>query len=154
MLVLAVVIGLLVPVGIAQALDEGSGSIPGVVTDGAGKLVAHGWGHIALTGSGWAKLRMHGDVTITVGDDTTVNIRPFGTASADETTGGTTIELQDFAGVIVVRGSHFHISARGRFRSIKAAGNGVAFLQGRGWYRAGGYFGTWTRPGVTVGFSL
>ncbi|OFW67354.1 MAG: hypothetical protein A2Z12_06525 [Actinobacteria bacterium RBG_16_68_21] len=149
---MAAVLGLLIPTGIAQALDEGTGTVTEVAIDGAGKLVAHGRGHVEVVGSGWLRLAMVGDVTITAGEDATVKIRSFGTDAFEEAATNTTIDR--FAGLIVVRGSDFQVSADGRFRSIAAKGEGVAFLQGRGRYRAsGGYFGTWTGPGARIAYS-
>jgi hypothetical protein len=125
-----------------------------VTIDGTGKLTAHGVGNVTIEGGGWVKIKMNGDITIVDNaGDATIRIRPFGHLweHADDTT----VVLEDFKGVIVVRGSDFTIEAEGRFRRIFAKGTGVAFLQGRGWYRAtGGYFGTWTPGGVRVIYSL
>jgi hypothetical protein len=150
--VAAILAGVLAVTGVAHAAEETTAS--NVVIDGVGTLVAHGRGHVELTGRGWAKFVMHGDITVTIGDDTKVIIRALD-QDPEVVTDATTISLDDFTGVIVVRGARFHVSAKGRFRRIKAAGTGVAFLQGRGWYRAtGGYYGTWTKPGLRVTYSL
>lgn len=151
-IVAAILAGVLALTSVAYAADETDAS--NVVIDGVGKLVAHGRGHVELAGHGWAKFVMHGDVTVTIGDDTKVIIRELDQDPV-VVTDATTISLDDFTGVIVVRGTRFHVSAKGRFRRIKAAGAGIAFLQGRGWYRAtGGYYGTWTKPGLRVTYSL
>lgn len=151
--VLAVVVGLLVPVGVAEAVYDPDG-VP-QRNDGGGELRARGRGQVDVTGSGLVKIRLRGDAEIAVGAGTAIALWPFGTAPARRLEGGTTIALEDFSGILVVRGPDFSISARGRFRSITARGEGVARLGGRGWYRAsGGSFGTWTRPGVTVAYGL
>jgi hypothetical protein len=150
--VLAVVLALLAVSAGAYALEQESN---GVVIDGAGTLAAHGRGHIEVDGAGWLRIRMSGDITITTGDDSIVRVRPLGQDTPDVTEGAATISLEDFVGIIVVRSSDFQVSAAGGFRHIFAKGDGVAFLQGRGWYRAtGGYFGTWTKPGLRVQYSL
>jgi len=150
-----VLVGLLALSSVASALDDGSAPSADVVSAGAGKLAAHGHGHVEVDGSGWVMIRMHGDAIIIAGAGTVITVRAAGDDAADEVTGETTVTLDDFTGVIVVRGSDFHISATGWFPHVFAKGDGVAFLQGRGWYRAtGGYFGTWTRPGVSVDYSL
>jgi len=152
--VLALVLGLMTVSSAAHALDEGADQTS-VEIDGAGALAAHGHGHVEIDGSGWARLTMHGDITITIGDDTTIKTRTLGADAADTVDGPATVTLEGFVGVIVVRGADFHISATGDFRRVFAKGEGVAFLQGRGWYRAtGGYFGTWTVPGVRVSYRL
>lgn len=147
----ALILSVLSVSGAAFALDTASDE---VTIDGTGKLTAHGVGNVAIEGAGWVKIKMNGDITIVDNaGDATIRIRPFGHSwqRADDAT----VVLEDFKGVIVVRGSDFTIDAEGKFRRIFAKGRGVAFLQGRGWYRAtGGYFGTWTPGGVRVIYSL
>jgi hypothetical protein len=147
----ALILSVLSVSGAAFALDTTSDE---VTIDGTGKLSAHGVGNVAIEGSGWVKIKMNGDITIVDNaGDATIRIRPFG--HHWERSDDTTVVLEDFKGVIVVRGSDFTIEAEGKFRRIFATGTGVAFLQGRGWYRAtGGYFGTWTPGGVLVNYSL
>src|SRR3990170_2122749 len=136
--VLALVLGLMTVSSAAHALDEGADQTS-----------------VEIDGSGWARLTMHGDITITIGDDTTIKTRTLGADAADTVDGPATVTLEGFVGVIVVRGADFHISATGDFRRVFAKGEDVAFLQGRGWDRAtGGYFGTWTVPGVRVSYRL
>jgi len=149
----AVVMSVLTIGSTAYALDTES-DVTEVTIDGTGKLSAHGRGHVAIHGGGWVKLKMNGDITIVDNaGDATIKIRPRGQSA--EFVDDTTVVLEDFKGVIVVRGSDFTIEAHGQFRRIFANGEGVAFLQGRGWYRAtGGYFGTWTPGGVRVNYSL
>ena len=149
--VVALILSVLSVSGAAFALDTASDE---VMIDGTGKLSAHGVGNVAIEGSGWVKIKMNGDITIVDNaGDATIRIRPFG--ALGESADDTTVVLEDFAGVIVVRGSDFTINAEGTFRRIFANGTGVAFLQGRGWYRAtGGHFGTWTPGGVQVSYSL
>ncbi len=150
--VAGILAGVLALTSVAYAAEETD--VPSVQIDGLGKLVAHGRGHVELVGQGWAKFVMHGDATITIGDNTRVVIRALD-QDREVVTDATTITLEDFTGVIVVRGADFHVSARGKFRRIKAAGRGIAFFQGRGWYRAtGGYYGTWTQLGVRVAYTL
>jgi hypothetical protein len=138
--------------GAAFALDPTG--VSEVTIDGTGKLSAHGVGSVAIDGGGWVKIKMNGNITIVDNaGDATVRIRPRGDhwERADDTT----VVLEDFKGVIVVRGSDFTIEADGKFRRIFANGRGTAFLQGRGWYRAtGGFFGTWTPGGVGVIYAL
>ncbi|MEX0827136.1 MAG: hypothetical protein WD184_10355 [Acidimicrobiia bacterium] len=149
--VVALILSVLSVSGAAFALDTTSDE---VTIDGTGKLSAHGVGNVAIEGAGWVKIKMNGDITIVDNaGDASIRIRPFG--HHWERSDDTTVVLEDFKGVIVVRGSDFTIEAEGRFRRIFAKGTGVAFLQGRGWYRAtGGYFGTWTPGGVRVNYSL
>ena len=136
----------------AHATDS---EVTDVVIDGSGRLVAHGKGKVVIHGSGWVKINMrYGNITIADhAGDATIKIRPEDGVA--ELADDTTVVLEGFAGVVVVRGSDFTIKARGKFRKIYATGRGVAFLKGRGWYRAtGGYFGTWTSGGIRVIYAL
>jgi hypothetical protein len=151
--VVAVILSVLTLSSLASALDTESGAAE-VVIDGTGKLVARGRGNVAIEGAGWVKLKMNGDITIVDNaGDAVIRVRP-----RDQSAGlaeGSTVVLEDFVGVVVVRGSDFTIEAHGRFRRIYAIGRGVAFLQGHGWYRAtGGHYGLWTPGGVRVIYSL
>src|SRR3972149_953522 len=65
---------------------------------------AHAQGHVEIGGSGWARLTMHGDITITIGDDTTIKTRTLGADAADTVDGPATVTLEGFVGVIVVPG--------------------------------------------------
>ena len=151
-MVLAIVLSMLTVGSTAYALDD---DVTEVVIDGAGRLAAHGKGKVVIHGSGWVKIKMrHGNIEIIDhAGDATIRVRPSDEPA--EAVDDTTVVLEDFVGVIVVRGSDFTIKARGKFRKILATGRGTAFLKGRGWYRAtGGYYGTWTPGGVRVIYAL
>lgn len=149
----AVILSLLTVSSLAVALDTESGTTE-VVIDGTGKLVAQGRGNVGISGAGWVKFNMNGDITIVDNaGDAVIEVRPRG-QSADFADGSTVV-LEDFEGVVVVRGSDFTIEGHGRFRRIYAIGRGVAFFQGNGWYRAtGGHYGPWTPGGIRVIYSL
>src|SRR3989304_1023290 len=96
--VLALVLGLMTVSSAAHALDEGAArSVVG--SGGAGAVAAHGHGHVEIDGSGWARLTRHGDITISIGDDTTIKTRTLGADAADTADGPAALTLQG-----VVRG--------------------------------------------------
>lgn len=154
MIVMVALILSVLTVGSAAFALETTSDGAEVTIDGNGQLVAHGTGNVAIEGDGWVKIEMDGNITIVDNaGDATIKIRPRGQTA--ESADDTTVVLEDFNGVVIVRGSDFAIEARGKFRRIYANGDGTAFLQGRGWYRAtGGHFGTWTPGGIRVTYSL
>ena len=145
----------LVPTTTALALDDtpdADAETTDVTVEGRGKLVARGVGEIVLAGGGWARVAMRGDAVITDhAGDAEIVITRDGVSANDS---ATTVVLDDFRGVIWISGSDFTIEAEGRFRRIAAKGEGTAFLQGRGWYRATGGSGVWTPVGLRVTYDL
>ncbi len=97
---------------------------------GEGWLAARGKGTMSVDMGGTLRMEVAGNVEIRdLAGDMTVRID-----GADARSAGTSIDLTDFRGRIVVEGSHFVVHARGRGRFV-AHGHGFAHLEGRGVYK-------------------
>lgn len=105
---------------------------------GRGYLAAGGRGTVHLDMGGKLTLSIRGDVRIVdVAGDAQIFIE------GTETTGdSTTVVLENFEGTVKVRGSHFHVAAKGRMRFL-ARGRGHAHLDGYGWFMTGTKHGRW-----------
>lgn len=97
---------------------------------GRGWLAARGTGTMTVDMGGTLRMEVAGDVEIRdVGGDMKVWIDGTTARSA-----GTSIELNDFRGRLVVEGSHFVVRAEGKGRFV-ARGHGFAHLEGHGVYK-------------------
>ena len=97
---------------------------------GQGRLAARGKGSVTVDMGGTFRMEVAGDVEIRdLAGDMTVRIDGAATRST-----GTTIELEDFRGRLIVEGSHFVVHATGKGRFV-AHGHGFAHLEGRGVYK-------------------
>ena len=122
----------------------------GTTLEGRGKLVARGVGSVDLDGKGKVKLRITGDVTIVDhAGDATLWVRPWDRDAqrlgdrAKLARGESVYVLNDFRGVIWVRGSDFSLDANGKVRKLLAKGAGTVHLVGHGWWKTRHDEGRW-----------
>lgn len=122
----------------------------GTTLEGRGKLVARGVGSVDLDGKGKVKLRITGDVTIVDhAGDAVVWVRPWDrdAAALGERSrldrGESIYVLNDFRGVVWVRGSDFSLDANGKVRKLLAKGAGTVHLVGHGWWKTRHAEGRW-----------
>jgi len=141
--VLAVIIALLLVAGtaVAQETDRPSDR----AGRDFGRLWAVGEGSVDLDADrGVVRMFVIGDVAIMGPSDLRVRIEPW--VGDDEVPtpgdGGTSIELDDFAGVVVVRGHEFTLTADGLV-ALQAAGEGEAMLAGTGGWHTRSDKGLW-----------
>jgi len=136
--------------GTALAAEASVSDTAGTTLDGRGRLIARGVGSVDLDGKGTMRLRIAGDVTIVDhAGDATVWVRPWdrdakrlGERSYLDT-GESVYVLNDFRGVVWVRGSDISIDANGKVGKLVAKGAGTVHLVGHGWWKTRHAEGRW-----------
>jgi len=104
------------------------------------KVWARGTGQVALEATGWVLLSIRGNVVIAdEGGNASVHIQPRTDDTAEndraELAPTTTYTLNNFDGVVWVRGSDFTVTARGKVRRLRTDGSGTVQLAGSGrWF--------------------
>jgi hypothetical protein len=137
MLIMATMLGLFALPGVASAQLEDP------TAAGRGALFAKGEGSVDIDMGGRLRMRLVGDVIITDhAGDLRVDIDGGAGLEPQRAQGGTDIILDDFRGLVKVRGSDFTIHADGKVRRLVARGHGAAWLDGQGVYRT--RQGDWT----------
>ena len=122
-IVLGLVTGLILSISAVAYAADGETTITG-----RGWLYARGTGEVSLDMKGTLRMQVDGDVSINdLAGDMTFEIESGNAALAV----GPEIELEDFHGTIIVRGSHYVVEAEGSMRFL-AHGAGVAHLEGNG----------------------
>ena len=153
-LITALALATLMVTPIASALQAETDGAPDVVLDGTGVLAARGRGVVALRGEGFVRLAMTGRLVIVDHAGDAVISFPSIDGAPPETD-STRIVIEEFNGVVTIEGSDFAVKARGGIRKLKAAGSGVVFLKGRGWWRVKGVgSGHWSPAGFRIQYSL
>jgi len=153
-LVTALALAALMITPIASGLQSDADGPPDVVIDGTGALKASGKGKVVVRGDGFVRLAMTGRLVIhDHAGDATITFRKFDSPPPETDT--TRVIIDDFSGVVTIEGSDFTVTARGTIRRLKADGSGVAFLKGRGWWRAKGVgHGHWSPGGMRIQYTL
>ncbi len=114
---------------------------------GTGTVHAEGDGAAYLRGEGW--VRISGSGTLLIRDragDAEIQVSGHGSHAER----GQGLVYRGWNGEAYVRGSAITVAVRGTDIRLEAAGTGVVYLRGQGWYTFGGERGDWTADGVRL----
>lgn len=131
----------------------------GTIITRSGVLWAFGKGKAVLHGGGKVRMAIAGNVTIVdyAGDARVwIGGHPSDDPNAEADArldAATTYDLDNFRGLIVVKGSNFKIKAFGKMK-FKAKGHGSAFLKGKGRWHTRGTAGNWLRSGLRIRYGV
>lgn len=114
---------------------------------GTGTVHAEGDGTAYLRGEGW--VRISGNGTLVIRDragDAEIQVSGHGSHAGR----GQGLVYRGWNGEAYVRGSAITVAVRGTDIRLEAAGTGVVYLRGQGWYTFGGEQRAWTAQGVQL----
>jgi hypothetical protein len=128
---------------------SGNASAASETVSGRGVLYARGSGVAEVQGDGRVDIRGYGAGAVHIS----------GAESIDAQGEGRRTELPDgsvlftgWKGTIHAAGDDMTVRMEGAHVAFRAAGEGTAFLKGRGQYRVGHFTGPWSPDGITVEF--